>query len=82
MVSDAELLAEDEDISYQIDVKNKSYEAIFYQLSVEENVLNRGLASLRQAWFCILKSESYGKSVYRIRLFYDNKFNEAQGEDL
>lgn len=68
----AELLAEDEDISYQMITKNKSYEAGFCQLPEDENMINRVV------WFKILGNIP----DYYIALFYDNKLNEAQGEDL
>lgn len=71
MVVDAELLKDDEDIAYQMAVKNKSYEATFFQLPQDENIENR------VAWCKILKTES----DYTIVIFYDNRLNEAQGED-
>lgn len=72
MLSDAVLLEEDEDIAYQMTSKNKAYESVFYQLPVDENTEDR------LVWFRILQ----GGSDYYIAIFYDNKLNEAQGEDL
>ena len=61
-------IPEDEDLSYEISVKNKRYEATFFQ-NGDWN---------KQVWFMI--SEYYGK--YYISMYYDNKLNEANGEDL
>jgi hypothetical protein len=99
-------LSEDENISYELSVNNKRYEAIFYQktanydsLTLERNILFKKepftdtdkdrlsmiLAKMLDAnnftkvvWFMI--NEHYGK--YYITIFYDNKYNRANGEDL
>lgn len=72
VVGRAELLEEEEDISYQIAVKNKTYQATFYQLPVDGNLTQRNVS-------CRLFKEG---SRYRIGIYYDNRLNEAQGEDL
>ena len=81
-------LPDDEDISYEMTVNNKIYEAVFYQLTDNENIdellqskseneiLN--LLQKRPVWFRI--SEYYGK--YYISMFYDNEYNHSNGEDL
>lgn len=58
-----------EDISYEMSVNSKRYEAIFipYDKSVNGSV-----------WFCIL--ESLGQ--YIIAMYYENFDNKANGEDL
>ena len=61
-------ISEDEDISYDMLVYNKRYEAVFLQ----DGDVNKCV------WFMILRE--YGK--YRIVMYYDNKYNEANGEDL
>lgn len=61
-------IPEDEDLSYEISVKNKRYQASFYQ-NGDWN---------KSVWFMI--ADFYGK--YFISMFYDNKLNQANGEDL
>lgn len=68
-------ISEDEDISYEITVHDKQYQASFYQKSgttIDAAIENRSV------WFTIV--ERYGK--YCIAMFYDNKYNQANGEDL
>lgn len=67
-LSDDQTIPDDEDISYNMNVKNKRYDAYFFQ--------NRNYNKL--VWFMI--SEFAGE--YYIYMFYENKFNEANGEDL
>ena len=108
-------IPEEEDISYEMTIHDKVYQAGFFQnpssesidaLSVaidqemkskytEEQLQNptkeieeeysklredKGyeLFSKKNVWFCI--AESQGK--YSIYMYYDNKYNEANGEDL
>ena len=107
-------ISEDEDLGYEIRVKDKRYEAIFYQVDTTatkkelERVLEKkygvkkvedlpedkkmeaskyiqnyvydlfSSALNRQVWFMI--NERYGE--YRILMFYDNCYNQANGEDL
>lgn len=109
------LLPEGEDISYEISVNNKRYEAGYCQLpsgvdktrvddviysSFQKKYTEEQLASFTEeqikkyieetaieefekweknsVWFRI--GENYGK--YFIIMFYDNKYNQANGEDL
>lgn len=72
-------LSEDFKISYEINVQHKQIEASFFQkasmIEDDEDLEKRGV------WFVILKEESnYGK--YRIIMFYENRYNAANGEDL
>ena len=69
---DAEELSEGENISYEMTVHNKQYQATYAQLPADDDLTKR------LVWFTIL--ERYGK--YYIAIFYDNEFNRAQGEDL
>lgn len=114
-------IPDNEDISYEMSVNNKQYQAIFYQkFSESDSILiakyfkkellkryenNDSLAALpeetkleliniteeyvlsmtflefnsnRTVWFTI--EEIYGK--YYIAMYYDNKYNKANGEDL
>ena len=68
-------LPESEKISHEILVNKKRYEAAYFQKSGPEdfNYYNKIV------WFMIY-DESYGK--YRILMFYDNKYNAADGDDL
>lgn len=69
-------IPESEDISYEMLVNKKPYQAAFYQVfsdeDTDEDILNR------QVWFDIV--EQYGK--YKILMFYDNVYNQANGDDL
>lgn len=93
-----------EDISYEMIVKNKRYEAIFYQIGplkeMRKSLLTKytekeietsnkklqeeiskyifEIVSKKTVWFKI--DESYGR--YGITIFYDNIYNQANGEDL
>ena len=66
-------IPDDEDISYELTVNNKRYEAIFYQKPEDDNIENR------MVWFMIMK-DLIGK--YVIAMCYDNKLNQANGQDL
>lgn len=69
-----ESIPDSEDISYEMTVHNKRYERAFYQISETDGLVDEN----RLVWFMI--SESYGK--YAIIMFYDNGYNQANGEDL
>lgn len=109
-------IPEDEDISYEMSVHKKRYEAVFFQnpnpeqldsLKVQQEMMSRSLSVLSESeplnieelkqkvwsiavdyyvellskktvWFVI--DERYGK--YGILMYYDNRYNEANGEDL
>lgn len=109
--TDDQSIPKDEDISYEMTVKNKRYEAYYYQnpvidsaamanamleristkytpeqvaaLTQEERVkisadLVYDMISKKSVWFMI--REHYGK--YYILMYYDNEYNESNGEDL
>lgn len=61
-------IPEDENLSYEISVNSKRYDASFYQ-NGDWNKL---------VWFMI--DEEYGK--YGVVMFYENLHNQANGEDL
>ena len=73
---DGYTLSESEDISYEMLVHKKRYEAAYYQSSDPEETYD--LFSKKSVWFMI--SETYGQ--YSIIMFYDNEYNHADGEDL
>lgn len=62
-------ISEDEDISYEMQVNNKRYEADFY---LKDNT-TQGMV-----WFMILRSFRQ----YSIAIFYENLNNRPNGEDL
>lgn len=62
-------LGEEEDISYEMSVHKKRYDAVFYPKDISINGL---------VWYTIV--EKYGK--YGIVMFYENLNNEANGDDL
>ena len=66
-------IADDEDISYQMTVNKKQYEAVFGQKGEDGTVDEK-----RIGWFTIVE----GSDGYKIAMFYDNKYNEADGSDL
>ena len=69
-------LSDSEDISYEMLVHKKNYDAIYFQKAKTED----GDSSKKAVWFRIIKEE-YG-SKYYIAMFYDNEYNHANGEDL
>ena len=67
---DEQTIADDEDISYQMTVNKKQYQAGFVQKGED------GTVDLKRiVWFTIGEG-------YEIEMFYDNKYNEADGSDL
>ena len=84
LTGSAPRISDAEDISYEMTVNNKRYEASFYQQSSDmltktidyEEMMNS--CSKRSVWFKIGKE--YGQ--YYIVMYYDNEYNMANGEDL
>ena len=66
-------IADDEDISYQMTVNKKQYEAVFGQKGEDGTVDEK-----RIVWFTIVE----GSDGYHIAMFYENKYNQADGSDL
>ncbi|MBQ3733768.1 MAG: hypothetical protein II859_07395 [Bacteroidales bacterium] len=84
-VKDNQEIDESEDISYEMLVHQKEYQASFYQVGPGgvESFYNKSLEEIEQlsnkvVWFAI--SERYGK--YIIVMYYDNYKNQSNGEDL
>lgn len=81
------MIPEDEDISYEMTIKKKRYEALYYQMNFEGSDImsSQEIQKLYEdttrkcVWFMINKS-NYGE--YYITMFYDNMNNKADGEDL
>ena len=83
---DNQRLSENENISYEITVHDKQYQATFYQIGEISSAelyakSNEELEQLlnNMVWFTISKS-AHGE--YIIVMFYDNLNNHANGEDL
>ncbi len=73
-------IPEGEDIGYETVVHKKRYQAAFYQRPQNSDLTafaNSGYQN-KSVWFMI--AEHLGK--YHIALFYDNGYNQANGEDL
>lgn len=68
-----QIIADDEDISYEMTVKNKQYQAGFAQRGEDGTVDEK-----RFVWFTI----SQRSEGYFIDMFYDNEYNKADGSDL
>lgn len=68
----AEELSDRENISYEMTVHNKQYQATYAQLPADDDLTKR------LVWFTISKFNG----EYYITMYYDNEFNRAQGEDL
>lgn len=65
-------LSEEDNIFDDLSINNKQIAACFAQLP-EDNDLEK-----RKVWFSI----EYWNESYRIFMYYDNVFNQANGEDL
>lgn len=103
-------IPDDENISYEMTVRKKRYEAVFLQKPIDVTAMAEKLLSIllskytkeqlenpteeiqsdvmdmtihlclkKKVWFMI-NERSYGK--YAIVMFYDNEYNQANGEDL
>ena len=70
---DEQTIADDEDISYQMTVNKKRYEATFLQKGEDGTVDEK-----RSVWFTI----SQRFDGYCICMYYDNEYNQADGSDL
>lgn len=85
-IKDDQTIPEHEDISYEMLVNNKRYEAVFHQKmenEIDYSDVDNAFSALenmenKSVWFMI--DERYGK--YRLLLFYDNGYNQANGDDL
>ena len=63
-------IPENQDISYEINFNSKQFEAYFFQRPYNIN---------KVVWFTI---DMCGYNQYRILMFYENLYNQANGEDL
>lgn len=73
------IIPEDEDISYNMSVNNKQYQAGFYQMTDEEQASSYTLDTFyRRVWFSI----GANNGEYDVTIYYENALNQANGEDL
>lgn len=72
-----QLISESDDVSYEMSVHSKRYEAIYYQKNNSESETDADTFN-RVVWFMI--DNSFGG--YRILMYYDNVYNQANGDDL
>lgn len=80
-------ISDNEDISYEMTVNKKEYQAAFLQWPSDKEV-----SSLSQEDINELERDPYKRAVwfmidkdlnnYRIYMYYDNGYNQANGEDL
>ena len=70
---DEQTIADDEDISSQMTMNKKQYQAAFLQKGEDGTVDEK-----RFVWFTI----GEGYKGYKIEMFYDNEYNQADGSDL
>ena len=70
---DEQTIADDEDISYQMTVNKKQYQAGFVQKGED------GMVDLKRIAWITIGERSDG---YYIVMYYENKYNEADGSDL
>ena len=69
---DGQEIDQKEDVSYEMKVHNKVYDATFYQ-KISDDLSEENLVWFRIAEF---------KGEYYLVIFYDNLLNKANGEDL
>ena len=70
---DEQTIADDEVISHQMTVNKKRYDAYFLQKGEDGTIDEK-----RMVWFCI----SQRSDGYYICMYYDSKYNRADGSDL
>lgn len=78
-------ISDDVDISYEMNINNKEFQAVFYQNpDVETKETFHTLQDIiehvgkKPVWFTI----SSISDEYYINMYYDNEYNHANGEDL
>lgn len=97
-IEEEQTLSDDENISYEMTVNKKRYEAVFYQLPslgemikikdtwlnmTEEERKENVKESLKEIVpRCVWFMISEFHGKYYIVMFYDNEYNRANGEDL
>ena len=72
-------IPDNEDISYEMLIHKKRFDAYFYQVT-QESKPNEDYTK-KQVWFSIAEVSGMPGRYY-ITIFYDNLYNKANGEDL
>lgn len=72
---DNRMLDESDHISYDVRIRHKQYQNVFYQKDISDKVIDTN----KTVWF-LLNEISYGQ--YSLVIMYDNKYNEDNGENL
>ena len=72
-----EYLVDSDDLSYEMSVNNKQFQAAFYQKANETSTLAN--SSYRLVWFAVTRNPLLG---FGIAIYYENRLNEADGSDL
>lgn len=74
-VLNVEGLTDKDDIYHEVSINKKQYQADFGQLPDDENIVKR------LVWFTFVVNHN-NLQKYIIAIFYENKYNEANGDDL
>lgn len=72
---DNRMLDESDHISYDVRIRHKQYQNVFYQKDISDKAIDTN----KTVWF-LLNEISYGQ--YLLVIMYDNKYNEDNGENL
>ena len=72
---DNRMLDESDHISYDVRIRHKQYQNVFYQKDISDKAIDTN----KTVWF-LLNEISYGQ--YALVIMYDNKYNEDNGENL
>ena len=80
------IIPEEEDISYEMDVNEKRYEACFFQqplLHIDSSTQSYMIEkALKKPVSITIEKGGSTNNKYTIWYYYDNEYNKANGEDL
>lgn len=78
---DNQAIEEGTDLHYEIEINKKQIQNTFYQCSQKMNQDVAADMEKRRVWVTIIP-QKYSYDKFGMILFYDNGYNEANGEDL
>ena len=78
---DNQAIEEGTDLHYEIEINKKQIQNTFYQRSQKMNQDAAADMEKRRVWVTIIP-QKYSYDKFGMILFYDNGYNEANGEDL
>ena len=78
---DNQAIEEGTDLHYEIEINKKQIQNTFYQCSQKMNQDMAADMEKRRVWVTIIP-QKYSYDKFGMILFYDNGYNEANGEDL